>query len=154
MDRNKVKLTICGSDYVIVSEDSESYVRAIGDKVNDKMNSILSKNPKLSISTAALLSALEYCDENTKSIEKTENFRKQIKEYVSEVSKYKSKYESAEIEITNLRSKVESLIRSLDKYKEEIDNFKNNRADQCPAEDSKGEIVTLSVTQNEIADSI
>lgn len=152
MDRNKVKLTICGSDYVIVSDDSESYVRAIGDKVNDKMNSILSKNPKLSISMAALLSALEYCDENTKAMEKTENFRTQIKEYVSEISKYKNQYESAKIEINNLRNKVESLIRSLDKYKEEIDNLKNDKLEQRCPEDSKGEIVTFSITQNEIAD--
>ncbi len=154
MDRTRVKLTICGSDYTVVSDDSESYVRTVGDKVNNKMNGILSKNPKLSISMAAVLSALEYCDESLKAAEKTENFRSQIKEYVSEISKYRDKNSEAECEINNLKDKIELLTKSIDKYKKEIYALKSK--DEINQKDAfnQNEIVTLSLEENEIADDI
>lgn len=154
MSKSKVKLSICGSDYVIVSDDSESYVRAVGDKVNDKMSDILSKNPKLSISMSAVLSALEFCDELFKTNDKNESFRSQIKDYVAEVSKYRDKNESFEIEINKLKNKVESLNNLVNQYKKEIDQLNEEKSSADANQNMEHEIVTLSLLKNEIADSI
>ena len=40
MAANRVKLTICGANYVIVSEDEESYVQELGTRLDEDMNEV------------------------------------------------------------------------------------------------------------------
>lgn len=67
MSKNRIKLNICGSECVISSDDSESYVRSIGDEVEKAMEDITSKNERVSITMAAIITALRYCDEAHKA---------------------------------------------------------------------------------------
>ena len=47
---------------VIASDDSEEYIRAIGAEVARSMNAMCRQNERISIATAAVFAALNYCD--------------------------------------------------------------------------------------------
>ncbi|MEG2054545.1 MAG: cell division protein ZapA, partial [Oscillospiraceae bacterium] len=68
MPANKIKISVCGSDYVISSTDSEEYVLELAEKLNGEMQAFLKVNESSSVTAAAVLSALGYMDELQKTI--------------------------------------------------------------------------------------
>ena len=75
MAANRVKLTICGANYVIVSEDEESYVQELGTRLDEEMNELMTKNQAISVTGAAVLKALDYLDELRKATMSADNMR-------------------------------------------------------------------------------
>ena len=41
MEKNKVKLTICGAEYIIGSDEDSKYMIELGDEVDEKISTIL-----------------------------------------------------------------------------------------------------------------
>lgn len=151
MEKSRVKLNIYGSDYIITSEDSESYVRMVGEKVDEKLRSILTKNPKISVSMAAVLLSLDFCDEVQKLQEKVQNLRNQLNDYELETACYKEKCEEAEEKILDLKRKINNLTADFDEYRIETERLKS----KILPEETKftNEIVTFSLLKNEIEES-
>ena len=83
---NKVRLTICGSSYVIST------------------NSV-------SITTAAVRTALNYSDELEKASGSADNMRRQIKDYLEDAASAKMAAEELRRENAALRKKVDDLHR-------------------------------------------
>ena len=73
MEKNKVKLTICGAEYIIGSDEDSKYMIELGDEVDEKISTILKQNPRISVTQAAVLAALEFADS-----EKRPSFRRKI----------------------------------------------------------------------------
>ena len=67
MDKTKVKLRICDIDCTITSDDNEEYVRTIGDEIDRAISAVLKKNDRISLSMAAIITAMTYCDESAKA---------------------------------------------------------------------------------------
>ena len=67
MPANKIKLEICGSNYVIATTDTEEYVLSLAEKLDSDMTQMLASNPTASVTTAAVITALGYLDELKKS---------------------------------------------------------------------------------------
>ena len=67
MEKNKVKLTICGAEYVIASGEENKYMIELGNEVDEKITSILRQNPRISVTQAAVLAALEFADAEKKA---------------------------------------------------------------------------------------
>lgn len=109
MSKNRVKLNICGFDCVIGSDDSESYVRAIGDEVEKAMEDIIGKNDRISITMAATITALSYCDEAHKASDGADNLRSQIKDYLEDSSHARMEAEEAKREIERLKREIQAL---------------------------------------------
>ena len=105
---NKVKLTICGTDYFVTSEDDESYIISVGNEVNDRMATIL-ESPRVSTTMAAVLSALSYADELRKATATSDNLRVQIKEYLEDSQKSRIEAEDAKREVEKLRRELQAL---------------------------------------------
>ncbi|MDQ5983354.1 MAG: hypothetical protein RUMPE_00363 [Eubacteriales bacterium SKADARSKE-1] len=105
MEKSKIKLNICGTDYVITSEDSYDYVLSIGEDVDKKIKDIFEKSPKVSITMASILAALEYCDSANKLSTSVEGLKEKIKENMHEISQLKALYEQALSEIDTLKNK-------------------------------------------------
>ena len=81
MEKTRVRLHICGTDYTISSaEDDADYMRALGVELDDKMHELLEDNPRLSITQCAVLCALDYLDASKKSESRSENLRSQIQD--------------------------------------------------------------------------
>ena len=80
MEKKRVKLNICGSDYVIISEDNEDYIKSIGEKVSNKISENLENNSKISVTMAAVLTSLDFCDMESKCNEKLNELNHKMKD--------------------------------------------------------------------------
>ena len=65
MPANKIKLEICGSNYVIATTDTEEYVLSLAEKLDSDMTQMLASNPTASVTTAAVITAIGNHDEGT-----------------------------------------------------------------------------------------
>ena len=95
MEKNKVKLTICGAEYVIASGEENKYMIELGNEVDEKITSILRQNPRISVTQAAVLAALEFADAGKKATSDAEKLRSSIQEYLEDSSRDKLNCEIA-----------------------------------------------------------
>ena len=95
MEMNKVKLTICGAEYVIASGEENKYMIELGNEVEEKITSILRQNPRISVTQAAVLAALEFADAEKKATSDAEKLRSSIQEYLEDSSRDKLNCEIA-----------------------------------------------------------
>ena len=84
MSRNRIRLNICGAEFALTSDDSESYIHAIAEEVEAGITEMVEKNPHISITTAGIISALNYCDAQHKAEDAADNLRSQIKDYLED----------------------------------------------------------------------
>ena len=109
MAANRVKLTICGANYVIVSEDEESYVQELGTRLDEEMNELMTKNQAISVTGAAVLKALDYLDELRKATMSADNMRGQVRDYLEDAAKARLETQEAQQEIARLRRQIEQM---------------------------------------------
>ena len=76
---NKIKLSVGGIEYMVVTDDDEAHVRKIGAKLNEELDRTKKANPRLSTTMVAVLPALDMCDELDKSQKECEQLRLQLK---------------------------------------------------------------------------
>ena len=106
MVATRIKLEICGSEYILSSTDSEEYTLKLGERLDREINEILTAAPAASITSAAVLCALSYLDELEKSRASVDNMRVQIKDYLDDAAK-------ARLEVENLKKELASLSASV-----------------------------------------
>ena len=109
MAANRVKLTICGANYVIVSEDEESYMQELGTRLDEDMNELMTKNQAISVTGAAVLKALDYLDELRKATMSADNMRGQVRDYLEDAAKARRATQEAQQEIARLRRQIEQM---------------------------------------------
>lgn len=119
MSKSKVKLSICGTNYTISSDDTEEYMYAVGEKVDKKIKDILDKNPKLSVLMAAELAALEYCDLLDKSSINIENLKKQLDENLRDLNELKETLAIKNLELDDANTKLKDFESKIKKFEEE-----------------------------------
>ena len=95
MEKNKVKLTICGAEYIIGSDEDSKYMIELGDEVDEKISTVLKQNPRISVTQAAVLAALEFADSEKKAVVSAENLRSKIQEYLEDSARAKTDREIA-----------------------------------------------------------
>lgn len=110
MPANKVKLTVCGSSYVISTTDSEEYVQSLAERLDKDMNELMNQSPSASV--AATTTALGYLDELQKNASSADNMRSQIKDYLEDAAKAKLAAEQARREVERLQKEVQRLRES------------------------------------------
>ncbi len=123
MPANKIRLEICGATYVVSSTDTEPYVTELAERLDKNMNEVLSNNPSASVTTAAVLCALEYLDEWQKATSGAENMRAQIKDYLEDAAKAKMAAEEARRELERLKREMESLQSPQNEQETEIEHI-------------------------------
>ena len=109
MDKNKIRLNICGTDYSITTEDDPKYVLALGDELDALLTKTLRENSRLSVTQAAILAALEYADMYKKAEVSADNLRRQIKEYLEDSARSKMDAEIAKREVERLTRELQNV---------------------------------------------
>ena len=109
MPVTKVKLTICGSSYIVSTTDSEEYVNQLAERLDNDMTEIMTQNPSASVAASAVISALSYLDELNKNASSTDNMRAQIKDYLEDAAKAKLDAENARRQVEKLPAELEAL---------------------------------------------
>lgn len=122
MATSKVRLNICGSSCVVNTSESEDYMKNLADRLNLDMNELMASSNSVSITTAAVMTALNYRDELEKASGSADNMRRQIKDYLEDAASAKMAAEEARRENASLKRRVDELERRL-------------RRNQFPAED-------------------
>jgi cell division protein ZapA len=112
-ERTKVRLTICGLDYVLLSEKQEEYIQALGEQLNDHIVRLLKENGRISATQAAVLCALEAMDEAHEAQVTSENLRSRIQDYLEDASQMKKESELSRHEAELLHREIAELKRQL-----------------------------------------
>lgn len=120
MSKNRIKLNICGCECVISSEDSEGYMRSVGEEVQKTIESLLDRNERISTTMAAINAALSYCDEAHKATDSAENLRTQIRDYLEDSSHARLEAEESRREIEQLKREIQTLRSRLSAAGEEV----------------------------------
>lgn len=113
MATSKVRLNICGSSYVIATSESEDYMQNLADRLNLDMNELMSSSKSVSITTAAVMTALSYRDELEKASGSADNMRRQIKDYLEDAASAKMAAEEVRRENAALKRRIDDLERRL-----------------------------------------
>ena len=113
MPTSKVRLTICGSSYVISTSESEDYMQNLADRLNLDMNELMASSNSVSITTAAVMTALNYRDELEKASGSADNMRRQIKDYLEDRARARMEVDVARREIERLNREISNLREKL-----------------------------------------
>ena len=101
---NRTDVTINGTDYTLISEESPSYMQKVVALVDEKMTDILSSG-RVSRMDAAVLAATNLADELLKQQSAAENLRRQLKGYLDEAGKAKAELSECRRELLKLQQK-------------------------------------------------
>lgn len=113
MPTSKVRLNICGSSYVISTTESESYMQNLADRLNLDMNELMASSNSVSITTAAVMTALNYRDELEKASGSADNMRRQIKDYLEDAASAKMAAEELRRQNASMKRRIDDLERRL-----------------------------------------
>ena len=113
MPTSKVRLNICGSSYVVSTTENESYMQNLAERLNLDMNGLMASSKSVSITTAAVMTALNYRDELEKASGSADNMRRQIKDYLEDAASAKMAAEELRREVASQRKRIEELERRL-----------------------------------------
>jgi cell division protein ZapA (FtsZ GTPase activity inhibitor) len=105
---SKQIIFVGGKRFTVITDESEAYMRKITDRVETRLKSISSTNPKLDRDSVAILACLDYCDEENKLRESLERVKNQIKDYLEDSNRLHK-------EISDLKVKNMELSTQLDK---------------------------------------
>ena len=100
---NKITVTISGTDYTLMSEDSPSYMQKVAGLVDEKMTDIMAPG-RVSRMDAAVLAA-NLADELFKQQAAAENLRRQLKGYLDEANKAKAELGECKRQLLKLQQK-------------------------------------------------
>ncbi len=78
---------IANMELQIYSSETQEYTESIAAEVDEKIREIMGDNLSVSVITASLLTAMDYCDELNKFKTGADNMRMQLKAYMDEASK-------------------------------------------------------------------
>lgn len=109
---NKIRLTVGGIEYMVVSQEDETFVRKIGDDLNHKLDTIKRQNSCLSTTMVAVLAALDYSEQLAKSREECEQLKLQLKNAVEDAACARLNGEEARREIQRLSDEIKKMRES------------------------------------------
>ncbi|MBR6314246.1 MAG: cell division protein ZapA [Clostridia bacterium] len=120
MVRNKVKLSIAGSEFSVITEDDVKYVAELGKDVDLAIAKTMKENPHVSVTQAAVLTTLNYADEYKKATTTADHLREQIKDYLDDASNAKSKADWARHEAEKAKRDLENANLEIDRLKAQL----------------------------------
>ena len=120
MVRNKVKLSIAGAEYSVITEDDVKYVAELGKDVDRAIAKTMKENPRISVTQAAVLTTLNYADEYKKASTTADHLREQIKDYLDDASSAKSKADFARHETEKAKRELENANLEIDRLKAQL----------------------------------
>jgi cell division protein ZapA len=101
----RITVTVAGHDYTIVSEESEAYVRGVASEVDKDIQNVMSES-HLSLSDAAVLSALNAADRARKATDSADHLRLQVKSYLDETQKLKAELAETRRELSRVKKQI------------------------------------------------
>ena len=111
MEKTRVYLTVCGVDHVILSDKPREYIEQLGAQLNEEMLRLLRANGRMSVTQAAVVSALSYMDAAREAETTSENLRSRIQDYLEDAARMKKEAELARHEAERLHRELTEIKR-------------------------------------------
>lgn len=92
---SEIKLTVGGVNYVVKGDESPEYMKELGNILEEKLSYFIKQNPNLSTTMAAIMVALDCCDE----VKKSQLEISSLKAKISELEDYKFSLFAEQMEI-------------------------------------------------------
>ncbi len=105
----KIKLIIANEEYNISTDNDLDYVAQLGEELNRRITDIISGSSRISVTQAAILTALEYADAAKKGETTSENLRGQIQEYLEDAARARTDAEIAKRELERVSKELAAL---------------------------------------------
>ena len=105
----KIRLTIAGEEYNIGTDDDLDYVAQLGAELDGKISELMGNNSRISVTQAAIVTALEYADMAKKSEVTSENLRAQIQGYLEDAARARTDAEITKRELERVSKELASL---------------------------------------------
>jgi len=100
---NRITVNIGMQSYTLLAKEEPEYVHQIAALVNQELAQVTGES-HLSMSDAAILTAVNITDKYFKEREAADNLRRQLKEYLDEASRVKNELAEARREIFRLQN--------------------------------------------------
>ena len=105
----KIKIIIANEEYNISTDNDLDYVAQLGEELNQRITAIMSSSSRISVTQAAILTALEYADASKKGEVSSENLRNQIQEYLEDAARARTDAEVARRELERVSKELNAL---------------------------------------------
>ena len=106
MDRkHKVKITVAGTEYKVLTHESESYTRGLAEQVDESIQDMCI-NGRISITAAAILTAVNLCDKLKKYENDADALGEQIEKYLETANEQMIRYNELKAENERLKKNI------------------------------------------------
>ncbi len=126
MDKNRITVIINGRQYVVVSDESQEYLKRLADHVSEKVDEVRKATQNIMGERPIILAALNICDEYFKALEggnaiasQAERTSEKIKKLQEENNRLNDMLSSSDFEID-----IKMLQKKLDDAEAEIERLK------------------------------
>lgn len=103
MEKNKVRVSIAGVSYSLITDETAEYTNEIAAEIDAKMKELQGANPFMSSNQAAVLVAIEFADKAKKTEQVAEGYRSQIKDYLKDASEAQTERDFYKRELDRMR---------------------------------------------------
>ncbi len=103
---SKVIVNIAGNEFCLNTEDDPAYVESLAAELSKELTNMLENNSSMSITQAAILSALNTMDDLKKNNNSADSLRGQIKDYLEDSARARMEAESAKREVERLTEEL------------------------------------------------
>ena len=114
MEYNKVRITVCGKEFALQTEESAGYMKELAKILDTKIKDFMAKNNGVDLTSAAILVGLGVLDDSFKTNSDIDNIRTQITGYAAETAQAKDKIDELYEVIESLKREKENLQRDLE----------------------------------------
>ncbi len=133
MSKNKVKLEICGVACSVVSDDSNEYITSVGHEVEEAVRGVLRQNDRASLTMAAVIAALNFCDASHKAAQSADQLRSQIRDYLEDATRARIEAEEAQREIGRMKQEIQTLRARLEEKETASATSKDGGEESAPS---------------------
>lgn len=150
MADNKLELAIAGLYITVCTPEDADYTRELAAQLDKDIRSILAQSDGASVTSSALLCAIDYLNNQKKAKRSADNMRNQIKDYLAEAAAAKLELEDERRRSADLSAEIQTLHTQLTRLA--IDNNESGINDRIQNQltATTNELVTLRSRINEL----
>lgn len=114
MDNNKASVKIYGQEYVIAGEKSREHIVKVAAYVDNKMHDISETASSCPVSSLAVLSAVNICDEYFTALAELESMKRKNAQLENDAQRYVQLWEEAKKNFTQYKEESQKIVNQKD----------------------------------------
>lgn len=119
MEKNKVRVTIAGITYSLLTDETVEYTTELAAEVDAKLAEMQGANPFMSTNQAAVLLAIEFADKAKKAEQTAEGYREQIKDYLKDASEAQTERDFYKRELDRVRTEAKAKANQINLFSQD-----------------------------------